>query len=125
MRNLYKGVRILKSYVYVFENEIESIILLFFRKTSIVHMNVHMRYVDFTDGTLMIIQVFSVNNKQARKDITLQLNKKIQRNRFKCFKNQKLAIFLGLELKKECPKSLPRIHKTRRSYLKVLNSTIK
>ena len=88
-------------------------------------MNVHMRYVDFTDGSLMIIQVFSVNNKQARKDITLQLNKKIQRNSFKCFKNQKLAIFLGLELKTECPKSLSRIHKTRRSYLKVLNSTIK
>ena len=38
-------------------------------------MNVHIRYVDFTDGSLMMIQAFSVNNKQAGKDITLKLNK--------------------------------------------------
>ncbi len=41
MRNLYKGVRILKSYVYAFENEIESIILLFFKKKHCTHECAH------------------------------------------------------------------------------------
>ena len=40
-------------------------------------------------------------------------------------KTKRPAILLGFELKTECPKSLPRIHKTKGSRLRLLSSTIK
>ena len=40
-------------------------------------------------------------------------------------KTKRPAILLGFELKTECPKSLPRIHKTKVSRLRVLSNTIK
>ena len=40
-------------------------------------------------------------------------------------KTKRSAIFLGFELKTECPKSLPRIHKTEGNRLRVLSSSIK
>ena len=76
-------------------------------------MNVHIRYVDFTDGSLMMIQAFSVNNKQAGKDITLKLNKKFNAIILNALKTKKLVSFLGFELKIECLKFLLRIHKTK------------
>jgi hypothetical protein len=40
-------------------------------------------------------------------------------------KTKRPAIFLGFELKTECIKSIPRIHKTEGSRLRVLSCTIK
>ena len=40
-------------------------------------------------------------------------------------KTKRPAILLGFELKTECPKSLPRIHKTKGSRLRLLSSSIK
>ena len=76
-------------------------------------MNVHIQYIDFTDGSLMMFQVFSVHNKQDGKDITLKLNKKFNAMILNALKTKKLATFLGFELKIECPKFLLRIHKTK------------
>lgn len=76
-------------------------------------MNVHIRYVDFTDGSLMMIQVFSVSNKQDGKDITLKLNKKFNAMILNALKTKKLTTFLGFELKIEYLKFLPRVHKTK------------
>ena len=40
-------------------------------------------------------------------------------------KTKRSAIFLGFELKTECTKSLPRIHRTKENSLRALSGTIK